>query len=497
MIRTHRLSLRLLAGLSAATLALAGTAEARDTVTQGLVLDRVTVVDVRTGKLTHNRAIVIANGRIVRIVAAGSIAATGAGQRVDGHGAFVVPGFNDMHAHNLNAASPQTSLPLMLASGITGFRQMAPVMPGFPTDAAGKPVLPADSPALLSLPGALLVGPAFANPAAAKAEVDRQKAQGIDFIKVVDLPQAAFLAAVDQAKADGLPISGHLNLAVDPRDAIGHGMDSIEHMGPGISLLLSCSTDEVPIRTMIRAIPPGAATVDFSLPPEKIQRLLANPLMLTPPPGFLVMRRVIATYSEDKCRKLASDIAASKTWVVPTFTRIEAMNLGNAPALRGNPDLRLVPVSSRTLWLSVGDDFDAKLSAEQRKTLADLFTLQLKLAKLFDNAGVKMMAGTDFGGQWIVPGRSLHREFDLLVGTGITPLRILQMTTIDAATYLHREADMGSVAPGKLADLVLLDADPAKRVANLHGIAGVVRAGRFLSRQDLAAMTDRQAAALK
>ena len=71
------------------------------------------------------------------------------------------------------------------------------------------------------------------------------------------------------------------------------------------------------------------------------------------------------------------------------------------------------------------------------------------------------------------------------------------MTTLDAATYLHREADMGTVEPGKLADLVLLDSDPSRSVANLHRIVGVVRSGRFLSKQDLAAITERQADALK
>ena len=497
MIRTNMLLPRLLGVLAAAAIAASTAANARETVTAGLVLDRVTVVDVRTGKATRGRAIVIADGRIERIVAAGSVSTTGGARRIDARNAFVVPGFNDMHAHNLNNASPATSLPLMLASGITGFRQMAPAAPFIAKDAAGKPVLPADSPALLSLPGDLLVGPAFADPAAAKGEVARQKAQGTAFIKVVDLPQAAFLAAVDQAETDGLPISGHLSLAVDPRDAIRHGMDSIEHMGPGISLLLSCSTDEAPIRAMIRSIPPGAGGVDFNLPLAQLQRMLANPMLSTPPQAIMVMRRVLATYSEEKCRAFAKDFSASKAWVVPTFTRIEAMELGNSPALRNNPDLRLVPASSRELWLSVGDEFDTRLSAEQRKTLADLFAAQLRMARLFDEAGVRMMAGTDFGGQWIVPGRSLHREFDLLAGTGIPPLHILQMTTLNAAIYLRREADMGTVEPGKLADLVLLDADPVRSAANLHRIAGVVRAGRYLSKQDLASMTELQAAALK
>ena len=235
----------------------------------------------------------------------------------------------------------------------------------------------------------------------------------------------------------------------------------------------------------------------MDMPPAQLQRMLANPVMSAPPQAYMVMRRVLATYNEEKCRALANTIAASRAWVVPTLTRLEAMNLGNSPVLRGNPDLRFVPAASRSLWLSVGDDFDARLTADQRKILADIYARQLKMAKLFDEAGVKMMAGTDFGGQWLVPGRSLHREFDLLAGAGISPLHILQMTTLNAAKYLHREADMGTVAPGKLADLVLLDANPALSAANLHKIAGVVRAGRFLSRADLAAIEQRQAEALK
>lgn len=457
----------------------------RATVRSGLVIDHVTVVDVRKGGLVRNRAIVIADGKIVRIVAAGSVAARGGVRIVDGQGAYVVPGFNDMHAHNLNTASPQTSLPLMLANGITGFRQMAGADALLAARAGGKLSLPVDSPALLAMPGAILAGPALADPAAAKAEVDRQRGLGADFIKVVDLPPGPFLAAADEAHALGLPYSGHLALSVRPQDAIAHHMSSIEHLGPTISLLLSCSSDEEPIRAMLAKVPPGAGAIDFNMEPDQLQRRLANPVLLTPPQGFALIRRVLATYDDAKCRALAHDIAVSNSWVVPTLTRLEAMSLGNSPALRDNPDLRYVPAASRTMWREVGQDFDTKLTAAQRQILADLFARQLKLAKLFDQSGVKMMSGTDFGGQWIVPGYALHREFDLLASTGIGPLRILQMTTLYPAIYLHREATMGTIVAGRNADLVLLRANPLVSSANLHGISAVVRAGRFIDREQL------------
>ena len=108
-----------------------------------------------------------------------------------------------------------------------------------------------------------------------------------------------------------------------------------------------------------------------------------------------------------------------------------------------------------------------------------------------------MMAGTDFGGQWIVSGRSLHREFDLLARAGVPPLRILQMATIDPAKFLGREASMGSVEAGRNADLVLLAADPTASVGNLHRVVGVVRAGRYLPQRELEAMSASVAAKLQ
>ena len=485
--------------LAAVGAMLAGTSASsgKETARTGLVIDHVTVVDVLRGALARNRAIVIVDGKIVRIVAAGSVTASHGAKIVDGRGAFVVPGFNDMHAHNLNTASPQTSLPLMLANGVTGFRQMAGADALLAARSGGKLQMTADSPAVLAMPGTILAGPAFASPDAATAEVDHQKGLGADFIKVVDLPPGPFIAAADEAREMGLPYSGHLALSVRPQDAIAHHMTSIEHLGPTISLLLSCSTDEEEIRAILARVPPGAGAIDFNMEPDLLQRRLANPILLMPPPAFAVIRRVLATYDEAKCAALAHAFAASESWVVPTLTRLEAMSLGNDPALRDNPDLRYVPAKSRTMWREVGQDFDTKLTADQRQILADLYARQLKLAKLFDQSGVKMMTGTDFGGQWIAPGASLHREFDLLAKTGIGPLRILQMTTIDPANYLHREASMGTVEAGRKADLVLLRANPLLTSANLHGIAAVVRAGRFIDRSGLDAIKAKAEAALK
>lgn len=325
-----------------------------ETVRTGLVLDHVTVVDVRTGGLARDRVVVIANGKITKVARAGSVQVAGDARRVEGRGRFVVPGFNDMHAHSLNTDSPETSLPLMLANGVTGFRQMAGSPKLLAARATGGRVLPAESPALLGMPGTILAGPAFADPAAVVAEVARQKQEGADFIKVVDVPPSAFFAAADAARAERLPYVGHLPVTVDIRDAMRHHLASNEHLGPGIALLINCSRDEAAIRAMLASAPPGPRGTDFDATPEQVRRMLANPMLLTPPQGFALIRRVLATYDDAKCRALANDIAASDSWMVPTLTRLEAMSLGNLPSLRDNPDLRYVPKTSRALWREVG-----------------------------------------------------------------------------------------------------------------------------------------------
>ena len=447
----------------------------------GLILDGVTIVNTWDGKLQPGMAILIRGGKIVRIdrahrIKAGRLALT------DAHGKFVVPGYLDMHAHPLNSAGPEVSLPLMVANGITGFRQMAGSPALLQARKDGKLPSIAVQPELLAMPGSVLAGPMKFNVPAVIAEVDTQKAQGADFIKTVDQGRDAFFAALDRATADGLPFAGHLPPSVDVRDAAARGMRSIEHLGPNISILEACSTDEAAVRHAYSKAPPSAGPIKFDLPPAALKRLTANPLMLSSAHDYEITQHVLDTYSDAKCRALAKLLAKSGMWQVPTLIRLKAMELGDDAGFRKDPNLRYVLASDRQVWDDVGDDFSVKLSPESRATLARLLPRQLKLVKLFDEAGVKMMTGTDFGGQWLVAGFSLHQEIDLLAQAGLSPLKILQMTTLNGAKFLGRESTMGTVDVGKDANLVLLDANPIASARNLHRIAAVVRAGTYYSR---------------
>ncbi len=137
--------------------------------------------------------------------------------------------------------------------------------------------------------------------------------------------------------------------------------------------------------------------------------------------------------------------------------------------------------------------FSSKMSPASRETLTKLGELELRLTKIFAETGVPMLAGSDYGGGWVVPGVSLHQEFDLLADAGLSPLEVLQMTTWNGARFLEREATMGTVEEAKRANLVLLDGNPLDSVQNLHKIFAVVRDGRFYSKDDLESIKEQVA----
>jgi imidazolonepropionase-like amidohydrolase len=100
-------------------------------------------------------------------------------------------------------------------------------------------------------------------------------------------------------------------------------------------------------------------------------------------------------------------------------------------------------------------------------------------------AGVRILAGTDVGGALIVPGDSLHRELELLVEAGLTPMEALQSATRNPAVFLGRISDLGTIERGKLADLVLLDSNPLDDIRNTRRVRAVVTRGRLLERPEL------------
>jgi imidazolonepropionase-like amidohydrolase len=188
--------------------------------------------------------------------------------------------------------------------------------------------------------------------------------------------------------------------------------------------------------------------------------------------------------------------AETGTWHTPTLVRQLTTEECDLPRFPADPDLQYVAPATLKLWHATARNFVKKFSASERQTFHAEYDLQLRLLRIFDEAGVGLLAGTDAtGGVWLVPGPSLHHEFDELARAGLSPLRVLQTTTVSAAEFLGTTDTHGVVESGKVADLVILEANPAESVAALHAVAGLVLGGRYYSPAELDALKSDVAAA--
>lgn len=461
-----------------------------------LWLDGGTVVDPRDGSLHPDVSVRVEGDRIVE-VAPGARRPSPAPDRIDASGRFIVPGYNDMHSHALELADPSGSLALMLAEGVTGFRQMSGSPELLAARRADRLGLGEAAPALLEAPGTILTPLNAGSARAAAEEVRSQKAQGADFVKMVFADPDVFFAAVAEARRVGVPILGHLQEGVDAAAASRAGFRTIEHLGAGSAIWVGCSTAE----TELRAESPARSRVGlpFRLPRfvqrlllGRMRRFLINPAAFAKPADVARLARALDTFDEAKADALAAGFAADGSWQVPTLVRLRSQELAEAPEYERDPSLAYMPPENVAAWRAVTGRF-RRLPEAMRATYRAAYPRQRALTKRLAEAGVRMMTGTDGGTLW-APGLTLRQEFEELAIAGLSPLSILRMTTTNAAEYLGRTDRMGTVEAGRAADLVVLEANPLEDVRNLHRIAGVVRAGVHWSAADLAALKARVAA---
>lgn len=458
-----------------------------------LVLSHANVVDVDTGTVVPDVAVVLDGDRIAAI----STAPPTSARTVDVKGAYVVPGFNDMHAHPLELADPSGAHELMLAFGVTGYRQMSGSAALLARRQAGGFTDGPDAPALLLLPGELLSPLNAGDAGRVRATIRAQHRQGADFIKMGMVAGEVYPAAQDEANRLGIPLGGHLPPTTMAEDAAAAGIAFIEHLGPGLGLLASCADDPQALRAALAAVP------EIKLPSLRLPfidrlfalilaRIVVNPQLRTAPEMVAVMRTALDSYSDERAAALAQVLVTHGTWQCPTLIREKTNECGDDPAWAEQDGLRFVSAKTRRLWDKTAAKARA-LPAETRAVFHELYDAQRRLAKVLADAGVPMLAGSDVtGASWEVPGASLHQEFDELAGAGLSPLQVLRATTSAAARFAGRD-DLGAVRPGRRADLVLLQEDPTRSVAALHSVVGVVRYGRYRDAAELAAIKDRLA----
>jgi cytosine/adenosine deaminase-related metal-dependent hydrolase len=353
-----------------------------------------------------------------------------------------------MHVHLGGYDSGKKAFGQLLASGVVGVRDMAsPVeeVLRLRTETRSGTVL---GPAMV-VAGPILQRPlpfalpplvqTVADAAEARRTVDALKTQGVDFIKVGDtLPREVYFAIADESKRRGIPFAGHVPPFVSAAEASRAGQRSIEHFGGAgfQAVLIACSSEESALSQIVQDALMGALTGG----PSPDATLF----------GADFTTRLVNTYDARKAATLFSSFAKNGTWQVPTLVALHQV----WDSQRGAHSPRDIQSEDR-LWAKY-----AEMLGSMRK------------------AGVRIMAGTD------VPLRSgvapLHEELVLLVKAGIPAMEALQSATRNPAEFLGMLQTEGTVEVGKLADLVLLSANPLVDIANTRRISAVIRSGTLI-----------------
>ncbi len=449
----------------------AGAVAAREHTARPLVFTHVTVIDATEAPAQPDMTVVIADRHIVGLGRSRDLSVPRGATVIDATGKYLIPGLWDMHVHTAFGAwiphNARVTLPLFVANGVTGVRDMGSdldVVKAWRAEIeAGRLLGPR-----MVIAGPMLDGPTPAFPSSApvanatdaRRVVDELKARGVDFIKIQSLiPRDGYFAAADEAKKVGLTFVGHVPDAVRAADASNAGQRSIEHF-TGIFEGASRSEDQ----------------------------LIAGPKSV----GLKV-----STFDPERARALIALMAKNQTWQVPTLTWERGQWLVDDIDLSHDELIQYAPTAWKDkTWPMFVREIMASMDTDPLPVRQHFVQMELDMTLAMFRAGVPFMAGTDTAaGVHIFPGFSLHDELGLFVRAGLSPLQALQTATRNPAVFLGRLADLGTVEQGKLADLVLLDANPLEDIANTRRIRAVVLAGRYFGRADLDVMLKRVAKA--
>ena len=429
-----------------------------------IILDHVTIIDATGAAARPDMRVEISDHRIVSIAPSSTTRRRNQRDVIDAKGKYLIPGLWDFHVHT---GQRDIYLPLYVANGITGVRDMGGDLEE-PTGYSSARYVQlsqwreAIEDGTLIGPRMVLAGdqidgyPWPGNVTVTNAQEGREAVAalqriGVDFIKVKSgLSRASYFAIADEAKRRGMVLAGHVPISVRVVEASAAGQKSVEHLN-GIALASSASETQFM----------GELASAF----EARDRDRYN----------RVEAQVEASFDVCAAETLFATLVKNATWQVPTLVELRRSALGFSA---DDPNWKYMPEKLRVEWRKEGGMREG-LGPQQH------FAATLHLTKAMHDAGVPFIAGTDSANASLVPGFSLHQELTLFVAAGFTPMEALQSATLNPARYLGRDQDLGTIEVGKIADLVLLDANPLDDIANTQRIRAVVVNGRFLDRTAL------------
>jgi hypothetical protein len=426
-----------------------------------LALTHVSIIDVTAGELRRDTTVVITGDRISAIGPSATISIPAGAKVIDATGQFLIPGLWDMHVHWY----ARDTFTLFIANGVTDVRQMfgnSDLLRWRDQIAKGSLLGPRMVVASPIIDGPEPIWPnsiSVSNEEAGRKAVRRVKQWGADFVKVYALlPRDAYFGIADEAKQQDITFVGHVPFSVSPGEASDAGQKSIEHL---TGILIECSDKEKELRDKLMKADS----------PEARGRVQATAL---------------ETYDEKKAAELFARFVKNQTWQCPTLTVLRSgAYLGDA-SFRRDARLKYIPRQLQQRWSmrlanqAEGDNSRAKKA----------FLKQLEIVGAMQKGGVSILAGTDTGNPFCFPGFSLHEELALLVIAGLTPVEALRTATVNPAKFFGLEKVLGTIEVGKIADLVLLGANPLQDIRNTQQIKAVVANGRLFDRKALDKLLD-------
>lgn len=419
-----------------------------------VAFEGVHVVSMTRDGVDRDQTVLVRDGRIVAMGPTAQVTVPTGATRIDGRGRYLMPGLHDSHAHLVGGTGRdmdgiQRQLTVYLALGVTTVRALAAPPSAFEVKRrveAGDLVAPR-----LFITGQSVNAQSAPTAEAVTALVDQLARQGADLIKTHGMwsSREPYTALVEASRRHGLPLAGHVTPEFGVTGAMAAGQQ-IEHLDG-----------------MIAATVPSGTVV---------------------PAGQLIFdEAVLSRVDSAAVDTLAKAMAQRGIHHGPTLALFNIL-AGKHPVdvLLSRPDTVFTPRQALDQWtLQLRNLAQQPVSPAAR--LRFLAVRDLMVRRLQAH-GVPLLAGSDGPQFFMVPGFGLHRELEAMVEAGLTPYQALLAATRTPAAYLGRGAQSGTIAVGKDADLVLLEANPLETITNARRIQGTMLRGRWLSRAQLDVM---------
>jgi len=436
------------------------------TTNQPIAFINVNVIPMDQERILSNQTVIVREGVIVELGAASKIKVPGIARRIDARGKYLLPGLVDMHTHLLSDENfPDSLAPdelaIMLANGVTTIRLMI----GTPEHLklrqqvqSGEvmgPTIYAASPQLAGRAfGSVFNGRAVPTPEAARQAVREFKQAGYDFIKITFfLTPAVYDAIIETAREVGIRVVGHVEPNIGLRRALAAGQQ-IEHLDSYLEAVLS---DNAPSKDSVT-----------NMNVYKMKNWESLDFM-----------------DDQKIKEVAQATAAANVWNSPTMSVLKlAFSVGaSEDEIKARPDYRYWPKKLGELYWASQKKYWANAPSEKRR---QRYTqVRNQLVKEIHQAGGKILAGSDTPEFFLMYGFTLHRELKSYVEAGLSPYAALETATRNPAEYLQILDQAGTIAKGKHADLVLLEANPLTNIEHTTHLAGVMVKGKWLPKEQM------------